>query len=357
MITEAATVVVGMSGGVDSAAAAAILRDAGCHVVGLTMLLGNPKWAEDGTRGEPEGSSDVERARLTCTELGIQHEVVDLRDAFASSVVEPFVREYLEGRTPNPCTVCNAAVRFPHLVSYAREIGASHVATGHYVRVRWSPASGRHQLLRARASSKDQSYMLYGLTQDLLSCCLFPLGELDSKDVTRAIARVHGLSVAEREESQDICFVAGRKYSDLIASLRPDAMRPGPIVDEAGREIGRHAGVALYTIGQRRGVPATGLGARYVTRIDATNAVVHVGPAEDLLARGFVAGKLNWVSIEEPADNLAVSVRIRYNAAVAQATLLREKDGVRCVFCDPQRAVTPGQAAVFYDGDVVLEEA
>jgi tRNA-specific 2-thiouridylase len=196
--------------------------------------------------------------------------------------------------------------------------------------------------------------MLYGLTQDLLDHCLFPLGELDSKDVARSIARRHGLSVAERPESQDICFVAGRKYAELITSRRPIAMRSGPILDETGREIGRHDGVARYTIGQRRGVPATGFGARYVTRIDAANAVVHVGPAEDLLAPGFVAGKLNWVSIEGPADNLAVSVRIRYNAAAVQATLVREKHSVRCVFCEPQRAVTPGQAAVFYDGDVVL---
>lgn len=343
---------VGMSGGVDSAVAAALLLHEGWRVVGVTLRQWNDP-SGDPAAGGCCSLAGVEDARRTCAELGIEHYTVNALSDFSREVVDPFVDAYAAGRTPNPCVVCNVRVRFRHLLSFARKIGASRIGTGHYVRVRHDPSSGRYQLLRGRCAAKDQSYMLYRLSQEQLAASIFPLGELETKDQTRALAQRLGLSVASRRESQDICFVSRTGFRQFIVSRAPSSAQPGPIIDEEGRRIGTHQGVAGYTIGQRRGLPATGRGPLYVTRIDAAKGVIHAGPKERLFTKVLVARDVCWVSIDPPRSGLAVSACIRYNAPVARATVEQVGDAVRCVFDEPQRAVTPGQSVVFYDGERV----
>lgn len=342
-----------MSGGVDSAVAAALLAERGYAVTGVTMRL----WADpdgDPTAGGCCSLAGVQDARDTCARLGIRHYTVDLQDDFARHVVGPFAAEYARGRTPNPCTVCNREVRFEHLARFARSVGASHVATGHYVRVRQSVESGRWELLEARCLDKDQSYMLYRLSQEQLAKSLFPLGELPSKAETRALAARLGLPCARRRDSQDICFVGRGGYGELLAQRSPGSLVPGPIIDDRGEVIGHHEGVALYTIGQRRRLPASARGPLFVRVLDASTAAVHVGPAETLLGHELEASDLNWVSIAPPDRPLAVSARIRYNAPKAEATVEACDDTAWCRFKSPLRAAAPGQSVVFYDGGRVL---
>jgi len=347
------TIVVGMSGGVDSAVAAGLLKERGCHVIGVTMRL----WSDpsgDARAGGCCSLAGVQDARETCATLGIEHYVVDLQEEFDRHVVTPFVTEYVEGRTPNPCVTCNRAVRFTHLARFARRVGAARIATGHYARCAPNGAIGRWELLRARCLDKDQSYMLYRLSQEHLSITVLPLGGTPSKAETRALAASWGLGSAQRPDSQDVCFVGMGGYAALVSRRMPHAGRPGPIVDDRGAEIGRHEGVERYTVGQRRRLPASSRGPLYVTAVDAPNAVVRVGPVERLFASRLVAGDLNWVSIACLDAPLAVSARIRYNAGAAPAVIEPLGERLVCRFREPQRAITPGQSVVFYDGDRVL---
>lgn len=352
-MTPEETAVVGMSGGVDSAVAAALLREQGYRVLGLTMVF-----LEDAPLGLHAKTccslTAVQDARSVCSQLGVEHYVVRLSGAFQEKVIEPFVAEYLRGRTPNPCTRCNAEIRFRVLREFAERHGARRIATGHYARTSYSETSRRYELLRAKAAEKDQSYMLYRLSQADLSATLFPLGELSGKSETRGIARALGLSVAHRPESQDICFVPKGGYRTLLRAAAGERLRPGPIVDEEGNVLGEHRGLALYTVGQRRGLPASNRGPLYVTRLDTRTNTLHVGTEGALYASGLVAEDLNWVSIEEPEGELAVSVCIRYNAVAIPAELTVRSGVAECRFERPVRAVTPGQAAVFYEGDRVL---
>jgi tRNA-specific 2-thiouridylase len=331
-----------MSGGVDSTLAAALLVEQGHEVQGLTLRLADPPAA--GSAPDPAGAAAA---------LGIPFASWDLREEFERLVVAPFCEAYGAGRTPNPCALCNADVKFGLLLGRARESGADALATGHYARVTPGPA-GRPRLARGADRRKDQSYFLFALDRAALAFALFPLGGL-AKDAVRALARARGLAAAEREESQEICFVPGGDYAGLVARRAPaGAFAPGPIVDSAGRRLGEHRGLARHTVGQRRGLGLATGRALYVVALDpAANALV-VGPDEELWRRDLVADGVHWL-VEEPAGEFRAAVRIRSRHEPSPATIAPEGGGAwRVRFDEPQRAITPGQAAVLYDGDIVL---
>ncbi|HEV3469820.1 MAG TPA: tRNA 2-thiouridine(34) synthase MnmA [Pyrinomonadaceae bacterium] len=359
-------IAVAMSGGVDSSAAAAMLKDEGHELVGFTMQLWNQRRGLTvGEDGEPLPSrccslDDVYDARRVAGELGFPFYVLNLEREFERDVVEPFVRSYLGGETPIPCVACNSRLKFASLDRLAQSLGCDKVATGHYARVRFDEAEGRYRLLKGRDLRKDQTYFLWELTQGQLSRALFPLGEL-SKPEAREAARRHGLSVAEKAESQEICFVPDGDYAGFIdryleaegrAAERPPA---GEVVNARGEVLGRHGGVHRYTVGQRRGLGLSRPLPLYVVRVEAEENRVVVGHEDELLAREFTAAGVNWVAFEEPAGPVRAAARVRYRHAEAAATVTplgRGRAGVR--FDEPQRAVTPGQAAVFYRGEEVV---
>jgi len=348
-----ARVVVAMSGGVDSSVAAALLVEQGYEVVGLTMQIW-PREAEPppGMRGCC-GLDAVEDARRVARALGIRHYVINLRDEFARLVIEPFCDEYVRGRTPNPCIACNTLVKFGGLLRRAEEIGARYLATGHYARVRRTGERGRWTVCRAADKHKDQSYALYGLRQEHLAKALFPLGDL-RKTQTRALARKLGLWVAKKPDSQQICFVMEGGCGEFVAGRRPEGVKPGPIVDREGRQIGRHRGIPFYTVGQRQGLRLARGRPWYVVAIDGMRNQIVVGEEEDLLARGLVMGEVNYVARPSlPAEGGRFKVKVRYGARLASCVATPEGDRVRLRFLRRQRAIAPGQAAVCYDGECV----
>ena len=351
MVSE--RVAVAMSGGVDSSVAAAVLLEQGYEVVGLTMQIW-PREAEacPGTRGCC-GWEAVEDARRVAQTLGIRHYVLDLREAFQRLVIDPFCDSYLKGQTPNPCILCNTHVKYRELLRRAELIGATRLATGHYVRLQRDEETGRWALLRAGDETKDQSYALYDLSQEQLSRALFPLGEMTKVD-TRARAAALNLPVAEKPDSQQICFVLDRSYGEYLSRSRPGIARPGAIVDGAERQVGRHQGIAFYTIGQRHGLRVAHKTPLYVTAIDPERNLVIVGEEEALLAQGLVMRHINYVSWPDlPQQGAKLQVKIRYGAPLVGCTAWKEGDGVVVQFARPQRAVAPGQAAVCYDSEAV----
>ena len=360
----AGLVAVAMSGGVDSSTVAAVLQRQGRPIVGLTMQLWNQRRLPELQGDSPTqhrccSLDDVYDAKRVAQHLNFPHYVVNLEDQFEERVVRPFVQQYLAGRTPIACTNCNTDVKFEPLLRMARQIGAEKLATGHYARIRYNEANGCHELLRARDDSKDQSYFLWGLTQDQLSRSEFPLGEL-SKDEVRSLAREVNLPVADKPESMELCFVPNGNYVQFIQAYSLERKLPvnnaeGDIVTEDGTVIGRHNGVHNYTIGQRKGLGFAAGKPIYVLSIDSEKNRVVVGEDEALRTSTFEVEDVNWISISEPAAPLRAEVKIRHKHEPAPATVeALPGNRARIRFDVPQRAITPGQAAAIYSGDVVL---
>jgi tRNA-specific 2-thiouridylase len=359
---DSTPIAVAMSGGVDSSTVAALLVRQGHPVVGLTMQLWNqrrlPELASDGAAGRCCSLDDVYDARRVAEQIGIPYYVVNFEQQFEEQVVKPFVAEYLAGRTPIPCTLCNNYIKFDRFLEMADAVGAHQIATGHYARVRYDEPSGRYQLLRGRDESKDQTYFLFGLTQAQLARTLFPLGEL-TKPETRELAASLGLAVAVKPDSQEICFVPNGDYAAFMnAYLKetgvPQAQTRGEIVTTDGRRLGEHEGVHRYTVGQRKGLGIAAPEPLYVIATDPETQRVVVGNNDDLLRQSFYVKDVNWISIPEPSAPIRAQVKIRNKHAGAAATLTASAGRVEVIFDEAQRAVTPGQGAVFYQDDLVL---
>lgn len=357
-------IAVAMSGGVDSSTVAALLAREGQRVVGLTMQLWNqrrlPELSTESTTGRCCSLDDVYDARHAAEQIGIPFYVVNFEKQFEERVVEPFVREYLAGRTPIPCTLCNNFIKFETFLEMADAVGARQIATGHYARVQWNADSGRYELRRSVDTAKDQTFFLFGLKQEQLARSVFPLGEM-TKPQVRTLAREFGLSVAEKGESFEICFVPNGDHGSFIDAYfrskgMPAPSREGEIVSDKGRELGRHAGAHRFTVGQRRGLGVAAGEPLYVIATDASSQRVTLGPSAALLRASLTAADVNWVSIGAISSPRRAQVRIRHRHAAAHATLRPTDDPARVevTFDEPQRAVAPGQAAVFYDEDLVL---
>ncbi len=350
-------VVIAMSGGVDSSVAAAILKEEGYDVIGVSMQLWDYSSVED-SGGATEGSccstEDLEDARRVAGKIGIPFYVMNMQDAFSSEVVDYFVASYLKGETPNPCTKCNQELKFKTLLRKAKELDAKYLATGHYARIIKPVKEGEpYRLLKGVDPNKDQSYFLFTMNQDELSSVLFPLGGL-TKDEVRVKARELGLRTAEKEESQEICFITDGKYADFISkSTHMD--KGGEILDSSGTVLGRHNGLFRYTIGQRKGLNITaGTGPHYVLSIDTDNNRLIVGSKDELFSNGLIASDVNWIN-RAPKDGERATASIRYRHPGVECDLyMKEQKKIEARFVRPESAVTPGQAVVFYSGDEVV---
>jgi tRNA-specific 2-thiouridylase len=365
------TIAVAMSGGVDSSTVAAMLAQNGENtVVGLTLQL----WDQTrlaGKHGIPDAPKagrccsldDVYDARRVAEHLGIPYYVVNQQERFEEAVVRPFVAEYLAGRTPIPCSLCNNHLKFDQLLKTAQSIGASRIATGHYAVNDFDPARQRWILKRPADLAKDQTYFLFGLTQEQLAATLFPLGRMTKPEV-REVARQHGLALAEKPDSQEICFIPGGDYKQFLTAYLEEQGQQlpetaGELTDSSGAVLGHHEGIANFTVGQRKGLGVSSPTPLYVLQIDPATHRVTVGADEELATQTLRARNLNWISIPALTEPMRVRIKIRHRHEPAWATLEPNPapagvEEVRATFDEPQRAVTPGQSAVFYDGDEVV---
>jgi tRNA-uridine 2-sulfurtransferase len=364
-MSEQQTIAVAMSGGVDSSAVAALLRSQGYTLVGLTLQLWNQRRLS-GHEGMPEAVQgrccsidDVYDARHVAEQLDIPYYVVNQQDRFEADVVKPFVAEYLAGRTPIPCTLCNNHLKFDQLLTTARQIGADRIATGHYARNHFDEARQRWILSRSADHTKDQTYFLFGLTQEQLSRTLFPLGEMQ-KPAVRVMASDAGLNVAAKPDSQEICFIPGGDYNAFLKAYLDEQGEDlpnsaGELVSSSGEVIGHHEGIQSFTVGQRKGLGLTSPEPLYVLAIHPDSHRVTVGSNDELMSTELSANRLNWISISELTEDIRVTIKVRHRHTPASATLSPGPDGtVTATFDEPQRAITPGQAAVFYQEDEVV---
>ena len=347
-------VFVAMSGGVDSSVAALLLQQAGHKISGVNLRMFHN---ED--LGQSPGKTccslaDAEDAGLVARRLGAPFYVFDVSQVFRSTVIRDFIEEYQNGRTPNPCAVCNQTVKFGALLDRVRVLGADYLATGHYARVEQDAATGRYLLKRGLDRSKDQSYFLYMLTQEQLAHTLFPLGSLEKTQV-RQLAEAHGLVNAHKHDSQDICFVPDGDYAAFIERTVGSPSLPGNFVDQKGQVLGHHRGIIRYTHGQHKGLGLSTSEPLYVLEKDAVSNTIRLGPDSDLWSQTLTAEQFNWVSIPEPTEPIAVTVKTRYSQREA-AAIARSLPGGRCqvTFEEPQRAITPGQAVVLYQEEIVV---
>jgi tRNA-specific 2-thiouridylase len=360
------TIAVAMSGGVDSSAVAALLKDQGYDLVGLTLQLWNQRRLA-GHEGMPESVQgrccsidDVYDARRVAERLGIPYYLVNQQERFEADVVKPFVSEYLAGRTPIPCTLCNNHLKFDQLLLTARQIGAESIATGHYARNHYDAARGRWILSRPADRTKDQTYFLFGLTQEQLAHTLFPLGEMQ-KPAVRVMAGEAGLEVAAKPDSQEICFIPGgdyqaflRAYLDEQEQEMPDSA--GELVTSSGEVVGKHGGIHHFTVGQRKGLGLTSANPLYVLAIHPDSHQVTVGADEELMSREVRVNRVNWISVAEVTAPMRVLAKVRHRHEPRPATLTAgtEPGTALAIFDEPQRAITPGQAAIFFQGDEVV---
>ncbi len=348
-------VVVAMSGGVDSSVAVALLIKQGYEVIGVTMQL----WDSDTGDEEREQAgccslSAVEDARNVANMLNIPYYVMNFRDIFKEKVVSYFIYEYLQGRTPNPCIACNQHIKFEALLRKSLALGADYLATGHYARLFWDKNANRHMIRRGEDTRKDQTYVLYGMTQEQISRTLMPLGDY-TKEQVRNLAVEMGLPTADKAESQEICFVPDDDYSSFILNKVGNKIVPGPFIDKKGQVIGTHRGIAFYTIGQRRGLGIAAGYRLYVIDIDLEKNAVILGGEADLLTGGLIATDLNYIAFDKLSAPLKVGAQIRYNGKPEPAIIYPLEDGkIKLVFDCFQRAITPGQGVVFYRDDLLL---
>jgi tRNA-specific 2-thiouridylase len=344
------TVVVAMSGGVDSSVAAALLVEQGYRVLGVTLQI----WQEAATETKGAGCCSlgaVEDARRVAAKLDIPFYVLNYQEPFADAVIKPFIEDYRRGRTPNPCINCNRHIKFDALLEKTKALGADKLATGHYARVIFDETLGRHALVRAGNIDKDQTYALYATQQHQLAHMTMPLGDIPDKSITREIARKYGLSVANKPDSQEICFVQGKSYTEFLASEAPELVTTGRFVDSSGKLRGTHEGSAFYTVGQRKRINVGSAIPLYVLGVDAQSNTVVIGPDEELYSDGCRVEDVTWVSLAPPPVGEAVDcqVKIRYNMTPRPARAVRRSDETLSVtFTEPLRAVTPGQACVLY---------
>ncbi len=348
-------ILVAMSGGVDSSVTAAMMVDAGYDVIGITMRLGAP----DTIEVEPERPNccsleGIEDARRVATQLGIPFYGVNYEDIFREQIIDYFVAEYLVGRTPSPCMVCNRELKFGKLLDLAKTLECDAIATGHYARIEQHPETGRFLLRKSLDVSKDQSYFLAGLTQEQLRCAMMPLGEYTKTEV-RDLARKYQLRTAEKAESQELCFVADTNYRRFLQDRIPEKIESGDIIDKDGKVLGKHQGVPFYTVGQRRGLGIAVGKPLYVTQINASDNTVVVGEPDDLLEDTMHVERINLISIEKLTEPIRALVKIRSRDDGGLATISPISDTEAIVqFDEPRRAITPGQATVFYDGEYVI---
>jgi tRNA-specific 2-thiouridylase len=344
-----------MSGGVDSSVTAALMVEAGYDVIAITMRLGMHDTIEiESDKPNCCSLEGVEDARRVATQLGIPFYAVNYEERFRQSIVDYFADEYVSGRTPSPCVICNQDLKFGKLLELATQLEVDYVATGHYARIEREPETGRYLLRKGIDSRKDQSYFLFSLTQAQLSRALMPLGGY-AKDEVREVARKYQLRTAEKPESQELCFIADDNYKRFLTDRIPEKLQAGDIVDQEGHVLGEHQGIPFYTVGQRKGLGISAKTPLYVTELKVHDNTIVVGKNEDLLADRMQVEEVNFITMDKLTEPIRAEVKIRYKDTGAQATIRPLSDTeVEVKFDQPRRAVTPGQAAVFYDGDTVV---